>query len=39
MEKTMNDIRQEINQAIEQLESQGINKNSHLGDTTGLGDK
>ena len=40
MEKQpMSDIKQEINQAIEQLEAQGITKNAHLGDTTGLGDK
>jgi hypothetical protein len=35
----MSDIKSEINQAIEQLESQGINKHSYLGDTVGLGDK
>lgn len=35
----MSDIREEINQAIEKLESQGITKNAHLGDTVGLGDK
>lgn len=35
----MSDIKSEINQAIEKLESQGITKNAYLGDTVGLGDK
>lgn len=36
----MDDIRAEINNAIDKLEKNGINKNSHLAaETTGLGDK
>lgn len=36
----MDDIRTEVNKAIEQLEQQGVTKNSHLSpDTIGLGDK
>jgi len=36
----MDDIRSEINNAIDQLEKNGVNKNSHLvAETVGLGDK
>ena len=34
----MSDVRPEINKVIEELESRGIDVNSHMKDTKGLGD-